>query len=284
MSRLCTLLLIVVLVVPCVLHAEGSAADTVTVRNGTLQLKALLWKPEGKGPFPAVLFNHGSWPLDSGSGRPATEIFAQAAALGPVFSRHGFAFLYLFRRGAGLSADQGTSAADLMQRELVTKGQAARDDLQMGLLENSELSDALAGLAYLRARADVDARRTAVAGHSFGGSLTLLVAQHDKQLIAAIDFAGAAASWENSPRLRARLLAAVRATTMPIMFIHAENDYSVAPGKALAAEMTRLGKNNRIAIYPRFGATKSDAHNLVDLSIATWEHDVFDFLNAQMQH
>jgi hypothetical protein len=43
-----------------------------------------------------------------------------------VFARHGYAFLYLFRRGVGLSADQGTSSVDLMDRELAAHGMNAR--------------------------------------------------------------------------------------------------------------------------------------------------------------
>jgi carboxymethylenebutenolidase len=282
MTILRLFLLAVALTLPVTIRADVRPPDTVVVPSGQLKLKALLWKPEGQGPFPALLFNHGSWPVDSGSGRPAKEIFVQAAALGPVFARRGFVFLFTFRRGAGLSADQGVSAADLMQTEFAEKGQKARDRMQMTLLETSELSDAVAGLAYLRALPDVDARHIAAAGHSFGGSLTLLVAQRDSRLMAAIDFAGAAASWEKSPQLRARLLAAVGAVIMPILFVHSENDYSVAPGKALAAEMTRLGKPNRILIYPPFGTTKSDGHNLVDLSVPTWEDDVFAFLSEQL--
>ena len=41
----------------------------------------------------------------------------QAEVLGPVFARHGYVFLYLFRRGVGLSADQGTNAVDAMNSE-----------------------------------------------------------------------------------------------------------------------------------------------------------------------
>jgi hypothetical protein len=43
--------------------AEGPAptrVETVVVPSGTLKLQAQLWHPEGRGPFPAVLFNHGS--------------------------------------------------------------------------------------------------------------------------------------------------------------------------------------------------------------------------------
>jgi hypothetical protein len=40
---------------------EGSLhPETVQVRSGTLTLTADLWRPAGRGPFPGVLFNHGS--------------------------------------------------------------------------------------------------------------------------------------------------------------------------------------------------------------------------------
>jgi carboxymethylenebutenolidase len=276
-------LLAIALGSPIAARAEGQGPDTVVVQSGALSLRALLWRPEGRGPFPAVLFNHGSWPRDTRSGRPAREIFAQAASLGPVFARHGYVFLFLFRRGAGLSAGQGTHAGDLLERELAANGQAARNRLQVRLLERDELTDALAGLAFLRALPEVDSQRVAVAGHSFGGSLTLLLAERDSTLAAAVDFAGAAASWERSPELRALLLTAVGATTVPIFFIHAANDYSLAPGKALAAEMARLGKPHRIKIFPPFGTTASQGHNLVDLSPVTWERDVFAFLDEHMR-
>jgi dienelactone hydrolase/ketosteroid isomerase-like protein len=246
--------------------AQVQPPDTVVVPSGNLRLKGLLWQPKGNGPFPAVFFNHGSWPTNNRSGRPAREIFEQAAALGPVFSRHGFVFLFLFRRGAGLSANQGVNGADLLDKEFAAKGQDARNDLQLKLLETDELTEAEAGLSLLRKLRTVDPKHIAIAGHSFGGSLTLLLAERDADLMAAVDFAGGAASWDASPQLRARLLKAVAAAPEPIFFIHAVNDYSTAPGKALAAERERLGKPYRIKIYPAFGTSTSDGHNLVDLS------------------
>jgi dienelactone hydrolase len=281
MTNIRVLLLSLALTVPVGAAAETHTPDTVVVLSGRLRLKALLWEPPGRGPFPAVIFNHGSWPTDSRSGRPAREIFEQAATLGPLFARHGFAFLFLFRRGAGLSTSQGVSAADQIDREFAAHGQEARNSTQLRLLATDELTDALAGLAFLRALPKVDARHIVVAGHSFGGALTLLIAERDSGLVAALDFAGGAGSWERSPPLRARLLTAVGAATVPIFFILAANDYSIAPGKALAAERERLGKPYRIVIYPAFGTTSSDGHNLVDLSVATWENDVFKFLDEQ---
>jgi dienelactone hydrolase len=254
--------------------------DTVVVHNGALTLRALLWRPRGRGPFPAILFNHGS-------GRSRDELHRlgpyeqQAAALGGAFARHGYVFLYLFRRGVGLSP--GINSIDLMDSALAAQGQEARNELQVRLLETRELSDALAGLAFLRARPEVDARHVAVVGHSFGGSLTLLVAERDSTLRAAVVFGGAAGSWEHSPPLRARLLTAVDRTAVPIFFIHAANDYSVAPGKALAAEMARLGKPHRVKIYPPVGQTADEGHRFIYLGVPTWEPDVFAFLDERMR-
>jgi len=82
---------------------RSAGSETVVVHNGSATLHALLWRPKGRGPFPAILLNHGS-------GRTREELERlgpyeqQADILGPVFARHGFVFLFLFRRGVGLSA------------------------------------------------------------------------------------------------------------------------------------------------------------------------------------
>lgn len=249
------------------------APETVVVQSGALALRGLLWRPGGSGPFPAVLFNHGSGPVPDPS---------KPAILGAAFARHGYAFLYLFRRGTGLSADQGTNSGALMARALAQNGQDARNELQLQLQE-VELSDVVAGLAFLRGHPDVDGRRVAIAGHSFGGQLTLLLTERDRSVRAAVVFGAAAASWEPSPKLRARLLVAVGGTDAPVFFIHAANDFSVAPGTALAAEMKRLGKVHRVKIYPSVGQTPSEGHDFVHRGLSTWEPDVFAFLDDRMR-
>jgi carboxymethylenebutenolidase len=87
------------LIVPSAVAGQSStslAPDTVVVSSGALRLTGLLWKPSGSGPFPAVLFSHGA-------GRDPSGV----QAIGPVFAKHGYIFLYLFRRGHGLSATPG---------------------------------------------------------------------------------------------------------------------------------------------------------------------------------
>lgn len=92
---------------PVVAAAQTSttiALDTVLVSSGALRLSGLLWRPDGPGPFPAILFSHGD-----GAGIDAARARSRADAVGPVFAKHGYVLLYLFRRGFGLSAVQGES-------------------------------------------------------------------------------------------------------------------------------------------------------------------------------
>jgi dienelactone hydrolase len=261
---------------------QAQASPTrIGVKSGNVTLEAWMWRPQGSGPFPAVLVNHGS-------GRTREELerlgpYEQMAeTIGPVFARHGYVLLYLFRRGVGPSTPGGANAIDLMN-EAAADGQNARNALQMKLLEGREMSDALAALAHLRQLPDVDPRRVALIGHSFGGSLTVLMCEREPSLRAAVIFSGAGYSWDRSPELRARLLHAIDRTSVPMFFIHAANDYSTSPGKALDLELARLGKPHRLKIYPPVGQTAEDGHAFPNNSVATWEPDVFAFLDPYMR-
>src|SRR5262245_44026465 len=89
--------------------------ETVVVPSGALALHGLRWRPPGPGPFPAVLFNHGSGHAPGTAG--ARLDHRHPELMGPLFARHGYELLYLFRRGDGLSGGQGVPSADLMDRE-----------------------------------------------------------------------------------------------------------------------------------------------------------------------
>jgi carboxymethylenebutenolidase len=258
------------------------ASEVVIVPSGTLQLKALLWLPENGGPFPVVLFNHGSGSSDAMHTGPFV-ITEAAERLAPVFVKHGYAFLYLFRRGQGLSADQGDFMQELLQREKMANGEEARKSLQFHLLTADHLDDVIAGLSFLKKLPRVDPNRIAIAGHSFGGQLTLLAAARDNSVRAAVTFGAAAASWKDWPELRERLLSAVRKTSAPLMLIHASNDYSTAPGSALASERKRISKPEVLKIYSAVGKTSEEGHNFVYSAVDRWETDVFKFLDANVR-
>jgi carboxymethylenebutenolidase len=259
-------------------EAVAIAHETVVIPSGALQLKAFLWRQKGTGPFPVVLFNHGSGSTDPSHTGPFA-ITEAAEGLGPVFVKHGYAFLYLFRRGQGLSADQGLFIQNVLQSEETARGKEASQHLQFVLMTGDHLDDVLAGLRFLKNLPSIDSHRIAMAGHSFGGQLTLLAAGTNNSVRAAITFGAAAASWKNSAEIRERLLVAVRKTKSPIMVVHAANDYSTIPGKVIAEELEKLGKPHLLKIYQPVGKTQDDGHNFVYTAIDQWESDVFKFLD-----
>jgi carboxymethylenebutenolidase len=261
--------------------ARSVPPQTVEIASGNLRLKAFLWKPPGPGPFPAVLFNHGSG-TDAAhtAGMPITEA---AEKLAPLFLRHGYAFLYLFRRGQGLSAAEAPFMRDILQREEAAQGREASQHLQFVLGTTDQLDDVMAALFFLKTVPGIETHHIAVAGHSFGGQLALLAAERDSTVRAAITFAAAANSWERSPELRERLLTAVRRTSASIMLIQAANDYSTAPGRALAEQLELLHKPHVLKLLPPVGQTHDDGHNALYEAVPQWEDDVFKFLDEYVR-
>jgi carboxymethylenebutenolidase len=122
-------------------HAQDSKRPyTVSIHSGKLILKGLLWFPAGHGPFPTVIFCHGSYATDDTTHEPLIE----ASALGPLFAGRGYFYLAVFRRGVGLSKYQGLNSADLMEKAFIQSGQEARNAVQLQQLETDQLQDMIA--------------------------------------------------------------------------------------------------------------------------------------------
>jgi dienelactone hydrolase len=265
--------------------AQSSIAPkTVEIHSGALRLKAYLWVPDGAGPFPAVLYNHGRSDSARYHWRAGNLTLVGAARdIGPVFAQHGYVFLFPFRRGEGPSANQGDFIGDLLAREESTKGIAAKKHLQFVLLVTDQMNDSLASLAFLKGLPQVDVHRIAVVGHSFGGQLTLLEAARDHVVRAAVTFGAAASSWNDSEEVRTSLREAVDRIDAPVMLIHTANDYSLDPGRAMASELARLSKPYGLKIYPPVGKSPSEGHNFLYSNVCLWEGDVFQFLQDNLR-
>ena len=111
----------------------------------------------------------------------------------------------------------------------------------------------------------------------------MLQAEREPDLRALVIFSGAGYSWDRSPELRTRLSAALTRIQAPVFLIHAANDYSINPGKALDARLAQLGKPHRLKIYPPIGRTPDDGHSFPFIGVKIWEPDVFEFLDEEMQ-
>jgi carboxymethylenebutenolidase len=247
-----------------------SAAEIVAFSSGEITLHGALYKPEGIGPFPAVVYNHGS-----ASGMVIKQAFD---ALGPVFASRGWVFFGPYRRGQGLSASAGPYIGDQIAAAEKNGGISAGAAAMVRLLETDHLNDQLAALAWLRKQGFVQPNRIAVAGNSFGGIETVLGAERGNYC-AAVDSAGGAQSWAQAPALQALMTRAARNANAPIFFFQAANDYDLSPSKTLSAAMKSAVKTYEMKIYPAYGSSSSDGHTFGYFGSAVWADDVFRFLN-----
>ena len=252
--------LFALLLLPSVL----AVAETVTFPSGEITLHGVLYKPEGTGPFPAVIYNHGSAP-----GMMSKEAFA---ALGPVFTSHGWVFFGPYRRGQGLSASAGPYIGDQIAAAEKAGGLSAAAATMV------RLNDQFAALAWLRKQSFVQSSRIAVAGNSFGGVETVLGVERGGYC-AGIDSAGGAQSWSQAPELQSLMTRAVRNAKAPNFFFQAANDFDLSPSKTLSAEMNLVSKTYKLKIYPPYGESPRDGHSFGYFGSDVWAEDVFGFLN-----
>jgi carboxymethylenebutenolidase len=249
--------------------ATLAAPIEVTFTSGELLLHGFVYKPEGNGPFHAVLWNHGSEP------RPGW-----LPGIAPFFVAREYVLFIPHRRGQGRSP--GLYIMDLLNREAAHHGFGTRSRKLAELMEE-HLQDQIAALNYLKGLSYIDKQRIAVAGCSFGGIQTILAAGEQLGLRAAVDFAGAAMVWSSSPEVRERMLGAVRRAAVPVLLIQAENDYDLTPSRALDEELKQAGKPHKIAIFPPFGSTHQDGHKLCVRGGEIWAPIVFSFLDDAMK-
>lgn len=156
-----SILLLLIAVAP----ARGAVRETsVTYRSGEIELAAAFLVPEGPGPFPAAVIVQGSGASDRTN--------AWARAIAETLAESGLAVLLTDKRGSGRSGgDWQTAGFD----ELAT--------------------DALAGVAFLAARPEIDARRIGIAGLSQGGRIVPIAAARSDSVAFVINLVGDAVSF-----------------------------------------------------------------------------------------
>jgi pimeloyl-ACP methyl ester carboxylesterase len=133
-------------------------------KAANITLAATLTLPPGPGPFPAVLLITGSGPQDRDEAILGHRPFL---VLADYLTRRGIAVLRADDRGVGKSGG--------------AFGTATTVDFA---------TDAEAGVAYLRTRPEIDAKKIGLVGHSEGGVIAPLVASRNPAVAFIVMMAG----------------------------------------------------------------------------------------------
>jgi pimeloyl-ACP methyl ester carboxylesterase len=141
-------------------------AEDVTYRNEAagVKLAGTLTLPGGKGPFPAAILLTGSGAQDRDETILGHKPFL---VLADYLTRRGIAVLRVDDRGVGGSTNPNTSATT--------------EDFA---------GDALAGVAFLKNRKEIDPEKMGLIGHSEGGLIAPMAAARSKDVAFIVMMAG----------------------------------------------------------------------------------------------
>jgi dienelactone hydrolase len=275
MIRVSTTLLLVVCfcLVAATVHSQSPANSSYTevfFPSGSLRIHAFLYKPKGDGPFPVVIYNHGS--RSGRRGRPEPNEF-----IGNLLTRAGYAVLIPERRGYGDS--DGPTLAEAIGNDFGQRFVAR---------VAAETDDVFAALEYLRTLPFADTKRIGIMGLSLGGIVTMFAISRSPTFAVAINQAGAAGAWNISAEIRSALVAAAEKATTPALLQVAQNDRTTDSITTLAEIFKKRGIPHRMVIYEPFMPQQpvwagqlntAPGHEVFRVQgIHVWERDVLEFL------
>jgi uncharacterized protein len=197
--------------------------DDVTYENrpGGVHLAGTLTRPPGAGPFPAVILITGSGAQDRDESLLGHKPFL---VLADYLTRRGVAVLRVDDRGVGGSS--GSTSA------------STSEDFA---------GDALAGLAFLKERKEIDSRKIGLIGHSEGGIIAPIAAARSKDVAFIVLMAGTGLPGAQIVEAQAQLILKASGASESMMkrnreaqkrlidIIARENDEKAAQSKLTAA-------------------------------------------------
>jgi len=227
------------------------------------RLETTVFQPNGPGPFPLIIINHGKDP-----GRPNLQPRDRFYYMAHAFVERGYAVMVPMRQGfansTGYYRDHGC------------------DMTANGYTQAEDIADAL---DYARAQKWVDTDRIVVAGQSYGGLAAMALGTRDlKGVRGLINFAGGLRDDSNGCGWRSALVSAFSEygaqNKVPSLWMYGENDSLFGPD--LVARMhdafEQAGGRAELVEYAPF---KRDSHGMLASRDGrkVWLEDTMKFLD-----
>jgi dienelactone hydrolase len=226
----------------------------------TINLETTLYKPDGAGPFPVVVINHGKTRQARDQDRFRPSLAAR------YFLQRGYAVVAPMRQG--FSKSEGNYVGNGCDAE--RSGIAQADDVQ-------------ATLDYVVNQSWADKTQLLVAGQSIGGWTSLAFGVRKYSGVKGlINFAGGisnpdCAGWESS--LAAGAGAYAKGTDVPSLWFYGDNDsyFSTATYRAMYNQYQAAGGKARLVA---FGVYQKDSHAMFSErgGAGIWQPEVTLFL------
>jgi carboxymethylenebutenolidase len=201
----------------CALSAFAATSKSVSYKSGDDTVQALIYTPEGKGPFPGVLVIHEWWGLND-------WVKEQASKLSDL----GYVAL----------------AVDLYRGKVATTPDEAHE-IMRGVPDDRAARDLHAAFEFLKSQSNVKKDRIASIGWCMGGGYSFNVALQEPTLTAdVINYGHLATDPESLKKINASILG---------IFGGQDRGIPVEDVKKFEQTMKQLGKKVEIVIYPNAG-------------------------------
>jgi carboxymethylenebutenolidase len=214
MKKIFRMILILSAAATACLAATGK---DVSYPSGDDTVKAVLYAPKGKGPFPALVVVHEWWGLNDWVKEQASNL-----------------------------ADEGyeTLAIDLYRGKVATTPELAHE-LMRGVPDDRAARDLHAAVEFLQAQSEVSKNRIGAIGWCMGGGYALDAALQEPALAAVvINYGHLADDKDDLKKMNAQVLG---------IFGGQDRGIPVEDVKKFEQELKDLGKNPEIHIYPDAG-------------------------------
>jgi len=221
MRKLAALLLVLL----SALASFAASSKPVSYKSGNETVQGVLYTPEGKGPFPALIVIHEWWGLNDWVKEQASKL-----------ADEGYASL----------------AIDLYRGKVATSPEQAHE-IMRGVPEDRAARDLNAAFDFLKSQPNVKPDRIGSIGWCMGGGYSLDVALQQPKLAATVINYGHLATDPN----------ALMKINAPILGLFGGQDQGITPSdvKKFEEEMKKTGKRIEVVIYPDAGHAFENPNN-----------------------
>jgi dienelactone hydrolase len=222
---------------------QANSADLTTFPYEKETREALECRPEGPGPFPTVVYSHGSI-VDAVGVAGAREKGNELDVICAALAKEGFVAFFPIRE----KINPGRHYADYQPyyKDIVN-----------------------AAIDHLKTQPYVDSRRITLMGHSMGGTVTLIVAQDRKDLKAIVVSAPASKN-----RVFGSTVHYAGALNVPVLLMIERSDFSHIHAGVNALERA-LKNHNKTYIVRRY---EGGGGHALFFTVDYYWPDVIEFL------
>lgn len=239
-------------------------------QNVTLEL--VFHKPPGPGPFPTLLFTHGS--TNNGNDPREVRFTATYPELSAFLNERGWLVAVLQRRGRGKSGGTYAEGWD------AAVGKYACNQELADASQQRALDDIDAAYAFLARDPLVDQSKVVVGGNSRGGLLALMhAARNPGNYVGVVNFVG---GWSGQrcnlmEEINARAIAFAAKHARPTLWLYGERDpyYSSGYGPRLFQQFLSAGGKGSIQVVT-YGPLRND--HLIVRTPSLWGEHLSSYL------